>query len=51
MEAPFLSTRYIMAKEFNADTATPAEGIVATFEFEIENAGDDEKQKKNVALR
>jgi len=39
-----------MAKEFNADTATPAEGIVATFEFEIENAGDDEKQKKNIAL-
>lgn len=39
-----------MKKEFNAETATPAEAIVATYEFEIENVGDDEEQKKNIAL-
>ena len=39
-----------MAKEFNAETATLDEGIVATFEFEIENACDDEKRKKEITL-
>ena len=51
MEARFYRRgNHIMAKEFNAETATPAEGIVATFEFEIENAGDDEKRKKEISL-